>query len=654
MASGNSLNWLYLTLIAKVAADIPQVGRTVPAGCKRVMDALQARSQHDPYISYSDYEQLCAEQDIGEEDTVPELAALYAAILNELGYCIHYADDSALNNVVILKPDWLSKAISFVLEDAETVRNNGLVTHARLNVLWHDPARPADERYPPALHPLFLRLMERFDLSYRVQLEGRPPTSLIAQLVPDQRPEPFAAAWPGYPVGHPAGHPADTLGSMPTGESQRTRVCRIVDGESGDAVSVPGIFYRLIVRLHRFSLGRDDYERSIHWQNGLLLDHDYNGRAFVEQVRAGIRVTVCAAYPEGFLHYICDEVKWLIDNGWKGLDCQIMVPCPDHDCTGLFEMAELVAWRQRGYGEYRCHRCGAWQQIDTLLAAPAPAPVQRVMHQEIMRNLNQIQQSVTTGFAMTTAQLTAQTRTILSRIDERYHQLMIALVDEAREGPRLFSITPASGSNFGSNVSSRDRWATTRIRLTLWCEHSRLPVPLLSGDDEQGVYIIERPREWLVQIAPYARVAAGVLSLVLPVAAAATVNADTFTTFENDLELSQAAFDAMMGAGQAGGEWLTHDDGLDAPSKPTPGKSTGTRRLSPNTHDVFLQEGAKEYGDLNRLVGAPLRELQTLLKELDPTFGGLERVQNNRREFLWVHRDYRRVYDPGYPEFPEY
>jgi hypothetical protein len=32
-----------------------------------------------------------------------------------------------------------------------------------------------------------------------------------------------------------------------------------------------------------------------------------------------------------------------------------------------------------------------------------------------------------------------------------------------------------------------------------------------------------------------------------------------------------------------------------------------------------------------------LRKFQVLLKEKDPGFGGLVRVQNKRREFLWVH-----------------
>ncbi|MEM7534399.1 MAG: COR domain-containing protein [Chloroflexota bacterium] len=609
------------TMIADVASDIPQVGRMVPASCTRIMDALQERSQSDPYISYVDYEQLCDEQDVDAE-----LATLYAAILNELGYCIHYADDSALRDVVILKADWLTKAISFVLEDAETVRNNGLVTHERLNFLWNDSARPREERYPPALHPLFLRLMERFDLSYRVQLEGQLPTSLIAQLVPNQRPDNFMREWPDD-------------SEMQSGESEGIQVCRIVDSESGIPVSVPGIFYRLIVRFHSFSLGRDDHNLSVHWKYGMVLDDGDNGRIFVEEVRGHIHVTVRAVYPNLLLHEICEDVKWIIANSWTGLDCQIMVPCHTENCRGLLRKEVLIKTKKRSPW-ITCQDCLEDQKIDELMISPTPEPTENDM-QKVIRSLTEIKEEMNDRFTEAHAHRTDQTALIISKNEELYRQLMTTMVDEAREGPRLFSITPASGNGFGW----RDHWATTRIRLTLWCEHSRLPVPLLSGDDKQGVYIIERPRKWLKDIAPYARGIAGVLSLAFPVVAAAYVTSQTFT-IEHDLAVSQAAFDAMMGVGKASGEWMTQDDGQDAPSP------KDASELPLITQDIFLQDGAEEYGDLNRLKGAPLRELHILLKELDPTFGGLERVQNNRREFLWVHPKHRHVYDPGFPEFP--
>ncbi len=62
-------------------------------------------------------------------------------------------------------------------------------------------------------------------------------------------------------------------------------------------------------------------------------------------------------------------------------------------------------------------------------------------------------------------------------------------------------------------------------------------------------------------------------------------------------------------------------------------------------------EAMKDLGDPNLPTakgysarGAVLRQLQVWLKEQDPGFGGLIRVQNKRQEFLWVHPQFEREY----------
>ncbi|MEG4408442.1 hypothetical protein [Microcoleus sp. MON2_D5] len=45
-----------------------------------------------------------------------------------------------------------------------------------------------------------------------------------------------------------------------------------------------------------------------------------------------------------------------------------------------------------------------------------------------------------------------------------------------------------------------------------------------------------------------------------------------------------------------------------------------------------------------RAQGSILRELHAKLKKEDPGFGGLERVQDRRREFLWVHEQFVEEY----------
>ena len=130
--------------------EIHSVGRSVPASWKRVLDAIRLRSKTDAWIDYEQFQTLCAAQEVDLA-----LAKVYAAILNELGHLIHYSSDPLLKDTVILKPEWLSKAISFVLEDQQAKEQNGLVRHSRLSLLWNDSDRPGD-RYPKRLHQVFI------------------------------------------------------------------------------------------------------------------------------------------------------------------------------------------------------------------------------------------------------------------------------------------------------------------------------------------------------------------------------------------------------------------------------------------------------------------------------------------------------------------
>jgi internalin A len=250
--------------IAREAAAIPSVGRSVPKSWKNLIDALQKRSEKNPYITYKQFCDLARRHKVTKE-----LAGTYAAILNELGYLIHYAGDEVLRDTIILKPEYISKAMSYVLEDHVAKEQNGLVEHDRLSEIWNDSARAKRDRYPAELHRIFLRLMDRFDLSYQVVRPetDAPPTSLIAQLVPGAR-------TPGWEIDWPE--------DVPDGDASKTQICRIVDAETGRTTEAEGLLYRLIVRLHRYSLGKKNYFDSRHWKTGLILDDGPNGRAFIE------------------------------------------------------------------------------------------------------------------------------------------------------------------------------------------------------------------------------------------------------------------------------------------------------------------------------------------------------------------------------------
>jgi Leucine-rich repeat (LRR) protein len=595
--------------IAKVAAGLPEMGRKVPERWQKAREAL--RSTGAAYLPFEKVVDICRDCEIEDEE-----ARLFVTISHRLGHLIYYGHDPLLKDIVILKPDWLSTAMSFVLDDKKTRDGHGLVSFRRLSELWDDPSRPNEFRYPSNFHLIFLRLMERFDLSYRVaepadDAEGV-GTSLIAQLVPDIRPD-LSPQW------------ATSKGE---GDEQQSQICRVVDAKTGQSAPAEGLFYQLIVRLHKYSLGRKDYDQSVHWQRGLVLDDDYNGRALLENVGNDVRITVRAPYPESFLSVLTHEVKWLVENFWAGLRCDVMVPCVD-PCgknapgTGLFEVQKLITFKRQGMTIFPCivSGCPQAQGIDHLLRN---APAQRAVPEELVASLAEMKGELTAVRPLLLAQhedvlgrfsqLDISVQRVLSKVDDAFTGLMQALTDEAKDGPRLFSFRPVEPGFF-----DRPKWMSEKFELTLWCERSRLPLPSLNGNgDKNGVYELTLPREWFVKAAPFFKVITATLSLALPVASAATklVMDDTaYKGIEKQLDMGQKSIEATLKGGDLAGAWLAEN----------------------NTPDL-------ERGDAVRAQGAILRQLHSWLKEKDPSFGGLVRVQNKRQEFLWVHKKFEGEY----------
>ncbi len=583
---------------ARVAASLPEVGRSVP---KRWQDVREALKQTDEaYLPLDRVLDICAKHKMSEEE-----AQDFVRISHRLGHFIHYGHDPRLKEMVILKPDWLATAVSFVLDDEETRNKYGLVKFTRLTELWSNNERAEEFRYPPKVHPIFVALMERFDLSYRVAgspLGGQADeTSLIAQLVPDIRPEEdIIREWPER---------------LLDGDEQQVQICRIVD-EKGQSASAEGLFYQLIVRLHKFSLGRKDFKASVHWQRGLILDDDYNGRALLEHVGNDVRITVRAAYPGNLLAVLTHEVKWLVENFWEGLKCLVVVPCiepcgTNSPGTGLFEVEKLIRSKRPDRPEYPCPVCNEWQNIEYLLrnAPVARRPsIESLLTEgfdDMRSGLNELRQQ--------NLVINQNVKRSMSQVEDLFRGVMRTIVDEGKDGPRLFSLEPVDSSTFNPNG-----WVKKKFRVTLWCEHTQLPLPLLNKNDKEGVYEFDVTREWFATAAPFLKVLTGTLSLVLPVAissAKLSLGEAAYKGLERQLDFGKSCAEAMLNATDKTAEWLIERDG------PEVGR-TGVLRAH----------------------GGVLREFQTWLKKEDPGFGDLRKVLNKQKEFLWVHRDFEKEY----------
>jgi hypothetical protein len=203
-------------------------------------------------ISYETFGAVCAMH--GLENIA---ASTLARLMHDLGYIVYYGSDEHLKNDVVLQPEWLTKAIGFVLENRTTQEMEGLLPDSRLVAVWHDHCFEG-ARYDPTLYPFFLRLMEKYDVSYRLE-QG--DASLVAQQVPQVRPP-----LPWLPKEKPA-----------PGLRRLALVCIMDETPSG---LVPW----MIVRTHAYSYVtyNDGKAHRHHWQKGMFLRNKAHGQAMLE------------------------------------------------------------------------------------------------------------------------------------------------------------------------------------------------------------------------------------------------------------------------------------------------------------------------------------------------------------------------------------
>ncbi len=551
------------TAIAQAASELPQMGDRLSRRWRAARDAVQALEE--PQINFATYAAICAEHRLEPDET-----ETLGDLLHDLGDVIFFGDDEGLRDAVVLQPEWLTRAIGFVLEDPETNREFGVLGHKRLRSIWYDHGRDGRERYDPAHHRYFLRLMEKYDVSYRLEGEAE---SLVAQLVPDVQPElPWTADGP----------PA-------LGEHQISLVCELSD-------EPPGLAPWMIVRTHRFA------SHPRHWQRGTFLHYGEHGTALLELRRREFHITVRAAWPDYFMSVLRFTLEALIHQRWPGLETRFSVPCPGQDdtgrrCRGRFPLKALYKYKQQGLEQLPCtSECLSLLDIDELLTG-FKAPETRVQ-------LDRIEERI------------AKVAGTASAVAAQHMALMRALGAENQDCPRLFTLLPEEIDGW-----SPAKIGKTRQRLTLWCEYSdgqHPTCPIGTGGD--GEYTFDSSKAWLQKVAPYAATITRTLKTVLPVAGAA-VKAGLDETLLKEvgpkLQLMEKLASTLLKAD------------FDAPN---------------------AQEATEEL--LTRAEGTGLRELHTLLLDLDPakTWGNLKRVLTPAGEYLWLCPKHYGEFEPGLPE----
>jgi hypothetical protein len=569
--SGNGIAKLRAMIAAEVACP-PQMGQLLSQRWIAARKEIGTLAESEPQISYEQFIAVCKRHRVTGGQVVTLIN-----LLHDLGQVIHYGDDEGLRDLVVLNPEWLTKAIGRVLEDRPTRQAQGVLDHARLKDIWQE--RPNGSGYPTRYHPYFLRLMEKFDVSYR--LEDDEDRSLVAQLVPHERPE----------------LPWEVRSPVPDGIRAISLICKLNE-------PAPGLIAWLTVRHHDASIGK-------HWRSGVFLRHpiaDYASEALLElHADTQLVIDVRAPSPDMFFNVLRDSVEYLMRKRWPGLTYQLLIPCPGRhpdgsSCDGEFPLSGLLRYRERGRTNHSCLQCDTDHDVLQLLTGFAvPTPSLQPELERLHDNISSLSEGV------------ANVQRLSAETADAVRKIIKTLATEVTDCPRLFTLTRKRPTGF-----RRVKFYEEHYILALWCEH-----PGHWHTWPAATYQLHQPKDWLVDIAPYAHLVLKTLRVAVPIAAAVAgvePSKEQIEHAKHEIELMKTLVDKLP-------------------------EHVGERDTNPRE---------PEKNQLSPAEGQALRNFRALLFRNDPVraFGGLRRVQAPPGEFLWVCTHHYPEYDPGLPHIP--
>jgi internalin A len=590
---GDGIKALKIAL-ARCAAALPLVGQPWPTAWVRVEQALLARPEH--HIDADLYMDICTREGVQAEIAQGTLGGY----LHDLGKVLYFRDDAILSNIVVLKPNWVTKAISLVLEDPATRAAHGILAHADLPRIWSldEDGRP----YARSLYPIFLRLMERFDLSYQIEpgVPGQSPThSLIPQLLPYQEPAEVQRVWP----------PDSTL----PGQMHVEMVYRF------DFVPA-GIMSWFIVRTHR-------YTRKLHWRDGAILSYEgHLARIELFPMLRELRIVVWGIQPYTFF-VILKETLDLILTRFAGLQVRREVPCTcqsqTHAATPCREVyryeEDLVSRYQNNRLMIECRASYKEVPVLELLygihSVTTPQVVADIeINKEILRQVVlqqqkedlQSQQLIT--LQKTVEQLVQRVNlSVELNVRNFTRQWNVEMQRLEAECPNTFFLIPEQRKAFNPK-----KWIGYKYTMYLVCQHPPGPHVV---DEEHG-YPLEIPKEKWKELVPWLKRIITFLKFVAPLVSplGGIVDAADFKAIDNQLKLL---------------ETLTGD---------IPNMVVESDPLKSVERDMHIGREQAE--------GAALRVLHSFLNEVDTShyWGGLQKVATEDGNILWLCGEHARPY----------
>ncbi|MGH9840505.1 MAG: COR domain-containing protein [Blastocatellia bacterium] len=567
--------------ITDAAASLPLMGEMWPAAWLAAANAIRARARRENYLMPSQLFALMREHKVARDE-----ADVLSRWLHELGEILYFSEDEELNDIVILNPQWVTEGISRVLDSEEVIANHGLFTRKHMDRLWGD--------LDPGMRDHFLRLMEKFDLSYRTR-EDRDISLIVERLTFD--PPQFGTEWDRMLERGPCAEISmkfEMASTMPAG--------------------VPTWF---IARVHRFTT-------RTHWRFGGLFadgpDRRHMGLVQAFPHDRYLSLTVRGPAPQNFFALLRDGLEYTLQR-FPGLRIERKVPCPGHDgeaCSHEFDLQHLerAVERKTPILEIQCPVSFENVSVPQLLFGMHMSLRDEVLdvQRQTLSRLEKVELAMNEMSEMAQREFTKLFNREQSRLESFCPNIFI-LRPSTKEKQIIGLMEPVRAGAPLKTVLHE------KLELQLYCQAPGCWHPTGFGrgvsDPRTGIYQIDNPTEFLKAVAPYIKKMFKALKFAAPI-----FGVWTGTISKDDYEDYFKGNIRMM--------------------------SRVTNDLPESDEERELQMSGKigPSEEFERASGAALRELRHLLDEKDKRqiWGGLKRILTKEGHYLWLCRHHAMEY----------
>ena len=558
-------------LLSKVSATLPLMGERWP---RKWLDAAQAvRGLTAQYTTPRKLVELSTSYalDVHEVDILLQW-------MHDLGDILFFKHNSSLNDIVILKPQWVTDHIGRVLESDEVTQRNtirgyeilgqhGILTRSHLQDIWSE--------MDIVLQDYFLRLMEQFDLSYRtLQSED---ISIVVERLSHDAPD-YQSVWD------------NKLAEMTAKEV----VMKFVFDTSIPA----GIPTWFIARSHRFTT-------YLHWRYGALFQ-DGGGARHLALIEAFphhryLRLSVRGPWPHNFFCTMRDGLDLTLSR-FPGLKVRKLVPCYGHSsgkCEHEFDLSHLenALEKKPAVLEIQCPVSFELVSVLRLLFG-----LDSRTHDLVLERLEKLNTDAIRRHELLREEIT-ELRALAQREFLAIYRREQEDVDS--QCPNVFTLDPGGDPYIQTLLSQSEPAPTERVWreiilqelvLQLFCQMPGRWHPT----EEGGRYKLRQGGPWLQAISPFLSKMLGVLKHSAPFVQASADFVKSAAEFSKQVDFMKKLLEALQ-----------------------------SERIS---FDSASEDTAK------KITGSGFRLLRSLLERLDPRheWGGLHKILTPEGHILWL------------------